>query len=431
MGSSRFFGIVLVTLIVSAAWFVLGASVQERTESLDRSLSGEMRSLWGPPSLIQPTPYVVADPGGRDDPLDRAAPAASAITADIRHDHRNKGLLWYSTFTVDFTGRYTLAPAEGGVFVFPLPRGVTSYNNLAVSLDGNAVGVRQADVVAGALRVPLPGGAAGVVEVRYCAGGQDRWLYVPGDVRSTAEGDRGDAPVVQGRLSELSDFTLTVTTDFAGIDYPKGSRSPTAPAAHVDGGRTASWVYRHAVTSQPMGIEMPRRVNAGPIAARMSFFAPVSLAFFFTALFTVVVLKRIDLHPMHYLFIAAGFFAFHILMAYLADVVAIHASFWIAAAVSVALVASYMRLVAGMRFTLGYVCLAQLAYLVGFSYAFFWVGRTGLTVTLGAIATLFVLMQATGRLNWHEVFGRPHRAAAPIPAAVAAAPDGQPLDPPL
>ena len=97
----------------------------------------------------------------------------------------------------------------------------------------------------------------------------------------------------------------------------------------------ASWVYEQARTSQPMGIEMPTRVNAGPIAARMSFFAPVSLLFFFTVLFTVVVLKGIDLHPMHYLFIASGFFAFHILMAYLADVVVIHAAFWIAAAVSV------------------------------------------------------------------------------------------------
>ncbi len=79
----------------------------------------------------------------------------------------------------------------------------------------------------------------------------------------------------------------------------------------------------------------------------MSFFAPVSLLFFFTVLFTVVVLKRIALHPMHYLFIAAGFFAFHILLAYLVDLVDIHRAFWIAAGVSVLLVVGYMRLVAG------------------------------------------------------------------------------------
>ena len=35
-------------------------------------------------------------------------------------------------------------------------------------------------------------------------------------------------------------------------------------------------------------------------------------------------------------------------------------------------------------------------YLVLFSYAFFFRGYTGLTVTVGAIATLFVAMQMTG-----------------------------------
>jgi len=65
-----------------------------------------------------------------------------------------------------------------------------------------------------------------------------------------------------------------------------------------------------------------------------------------------------------------------------------------------------MRLVAGVKFAVIYVGAAQLVYLVGFSYAFFWVGKTGLTVTIGAIATLFVLMQTTGKTDWHEVFRR-------------------------
>jgi hypothetical protein len=41
-----------------------------------------------------------------------------------------------------------------------------------------------------------------------------------------------------------------------------------------------------------------------------------------------------------------------------------------------------------------------------FSYAFFFEGYTGLTLTLGAVATLFVLMQATARVHWSAVFGR-------------------------
>jgi hypothetical protein len=44
--------------------------------------------------------------------------------------------------------------------------------------------------------------------------------------------------------------------------------------------------------------------------------------------------------------------------------------------------------------------LAQLVFLVLFSYAFFFDGYTGLTVTIGAIVTLFVLMQVTSRVDW-------------------------------
>ena len=54
---------------------------------------------------------------------------------------------------------------------------------------------------------------------------------------------------------------------------------------------------------------------------------------------------------------------------------------------------------------------AQVVFLVLFSYAFFFEGYTGLTVTVGAIVTLFVLMQVTGRVKWDEVVlpGLPQR----------------------
>jgi hypothetical protein len=255
--------------------------------------------------------------------------------------------------------------------------------------------------VSNTLQVPLSGGEH-IIEFAYATRGRGRWEY-------------SSQWHTKRRHGALKNFTLTAHMNFTDIDYPKGSVSPTTPAAGESGGMTAVWHYDSLLADQTMGIEMPTRTNAGPIAARMSFFAPVSLIFFFTALFTVVILRNIKLHPMHYLFISAGFFAFHILMAYLVDMISIHAAFWICAAVSTALVVSYMRLVAGVKFAVLYVGLAQLVYLVGFSYAFFWVGKTGLTVTIGAIVTLFVLMQATGRLDWSKVFSRPRTAPPPPP----------------
>jgi hypothetical protein len=59
-----------------------------------------------------------------------------------------------------------------------------------------------------------------------------------------------------------------------------------------------------------------------------------------------------------------------------------------------------------MRTALVQAGLAQLVFLVLFSYAFFFEGYTGLTVTVGAVLTLFVLMQLTARVDWGAVFAK-------------------------
>jgi inner membrane protein involved in colicin E2 resistance len=107
---------------------------------------------------------------------------------------------------------------------------------------------------------------------------------------------------------------------------------------------------------------------------------------------------------MHYWFIAAAFFAFHLLMAYLVDHISVHAAFAIAAAVSLVLVVTYLRVVTGMRDALLKAGVAQAIFLVLFSYAFFFEGFTGLSITVGAILTLFALMQMTARVSWDDVF---------------------------
>jgi len=64
---------------------------------------------------------------------------------------------------------------------------------------------------------------------------------------------------------------------------------------------------------------------------------------------------------------------------------------------------------------------------VGFSYAFLWKGYTGLTVVIGAIVTLFVLMQTTGRVNWSEVFASsPRVPPTPMPSPVLPSPPAAP-----
>jgi len=419
MTSFRFFVIIVIFGAVTCAWLVLGTTIEYRTAAFDRSLAEEVSARWGPSSLVQPAPHLSADLDGNSPKsatiLD---PSASAITVDLLHEQRYMGLLWFSTYTVKFSGEYTMqtpaaAKTAAAELVFRLPERVRAFEDLTVTLDSQPYALQGTGAADNALRVAIPGdGKSHTVSVAYAARGRDRWEYAIGNE------ERGRIPLIQG-------FKLTATTNFREIDYPKGSISPVKKAEETKTGMQAAWQYNNLRASQRMGIEMPPVPEAGVVAARMSFFAPVSLLFFFTVLFTITLLKQLPLHPMHYLFTSAGFFAFHILLAYLVDKIPLGQAFWICAVVSVFLVVSYIRLVAGIRFAVVYVGLAQLVYLVGFSYAFLWKGNTGLTVVIGAIVTLFVLMQATGKVNWNDVFGKPP-ARPPVPAPVPAPPPAKP-----
>src|SRR6185369_15100436 len=138
---------------------------------------------------------------------------------------------------------------------------------------------------------------------------------------------------------------------------------------------------------------------------------------FFFLMFIITTMRNIDLHPMNYFFLAAAFFAFHLLLAYLVDHISIHAAMLISSLVSIALVVSYLRLVVGIHFALREAGIAQLIYLVLFSYAFFWKGFTGLSITIISILTLFAVMQATGKIRWSDRMARGFVPKIPRPVS--------------
>src|SRR5204863_6606078 len=215
----------------------------------------------------------------------------------------------------------------------------------------------------------------------------------------------------------VRDFHLRVVTDFDQPDFPANSLSPTAKQRSGPGWQL-DWDYSNLISGFQIGVLMPEKLQPGPLAGRISYFAPVSLLFFFFLMFIITTLKGIRLHPMHYFFLATSFFAFHLLLAYLVDHISIHLAFVICSAVSIFLVVTYLRLVVGTRFATREAALAQFIYLVAFSYAFFLKGFTGLAITIGSITTLFVVMQATGKIRWTEKFA-PRRVLDELPATPA------------
>jgi inner membrane protein involved in colicin E2 resistance len=234
--------------------------------------------------------------------------------------------------------------------------------------------------------------------VAYKSRGTNRWGYSFGDA------------------TRIRNFRLSMTTDFSEFDFPAGTGSPTERARNSNGWHFV-WSYPDVINAQAVAMTMPSVANPGPVASRISFFAPVSLLFFFAVLVLMGMVWRISLHPMNYFFLAAGCFAFQLLFAYLVDLIPLSLAFVISAAVSLMLVSGYLLAAAGRRFAqLGLV--AQFAYMVLFSYSFFFEGLTGLTITIGAILTLALLMVTTAKVNWAEKFtskATPRGFPPPVP----------------
>jgi uncharacterized membrane protein YdcZ (DUF606 family) len=128
------------------------------------------------------------------------------------------------------------------------------------------------------------------------------------------------------------------------VNFPISS--PT-DREQLEKGMQLVWKYEDAISAPGIGMEMPRELNAGPVAAQISFYAPLSMLLFFTVIIITVISRGMSLHPVNYLFLAAGFFAFPLLFSYMLDVFPVHLSFVIAAACSLLLVCGYLRAAAG------------------------------------------------------------------------------------
>lgn len=403
----RIAAIVFIFVCASAGWMILAGTLSYRSSSADSGLRGHVVSTWGAPHEQQPPSAAYKESISRlvfsvedgkkiertvNEKISHALPLeGSRIQVGLQLEHRQKGLLWYSTYKVGFDGVYQFRNPTGEdrsvTFTLKFPAAQATYDDLVWTVDG--VPLRVADPKTAASGVAWVGaGKTAVVRAAYRSHGLDRWTYNLG-----------------AGVSQVRDFGLQMTTNFQEIDFPDNTLSPTAKRP-ISGGWELSWNYKNLVSGFPIAMVMPQKLQPGPLAGEISLFAPVSLFFFFFLMFTITLIRGIDLHPMNYFFLAAAFFSFHLLLAYLVDHISIHVSFVLCSVVSLFLVVSYLRLVVGLRFAAVEAATAQFLYLVLFSYAFFYKGFTGLAITIGSILTLFTVMQMTGKIRWSEKFER-------------------------
>ena len=298
MTFKRLLAIALIFIVTTFAWFLLGTSLTLRSGERSGSLGEDVAGSWGP-AMDQPHPVIYYTSPSNADGKKRVTPATSEVKVALSYEPKKKGLLRYRTYLVDFQGDYAVqnpTPITQTFYVkFQFPATGASYENFAFRL-GDTTSTKSATVAEGIIEaVTLAPGASAPLRVAYRSRGLDRWSYGFGET------------------TRMRNFSLKMKTDFAEIDFPVGTGSP-GKRDQLDAGWQLAWNYPDVIGAQPIGMVMPNLLNPGPVATRITFFAPVSLPFFFTVL-VIVGLRGVNLHPMNYFFLAAAFFAFQLLFA--------------------------------------------------------------------------------------------------------------------
>lgn len=416
---TRLIAIAFVWLGCAVAWVILGSTIVVRSGEQSYALTSEVHALWGPPmsqlppgASYQTTSRVkdvvtsydnqgrqVQTPIEKDVVVSHAVPLeGSDIATKLLLEHRRKGLLWFPTYAVDFRSKYVFQNpsdvARSVTVTFPLVADNAGYDGFEV-LDaaGNAVDTTVSHT-----------GASWTVT--FAPREKKEW--------SIAWRSRGTSTFrydMTAGTGQVKAFKLVMDTDFRNIDFPAGSVSPSMHGPIAGGGWHGEWQFKNLIASTPIAVELPQRLNPGPVASRITFFAPVGLLFFFFVVAVFATGRKMSLHPLHYFFLGCAFFAFHLLFAYLVDHLALWPAFAIASGVSLFLVVTYARLFVGWLFAMREMAISQVLYLVLFSATFFWKGYTGLAITIGAILTLFVMMQFTGRIQWDVPAPKPKEPA--------------------
>lgn len=323
--------VALVVIFCGAAlaWFILAGTLNQRTSDSDSSQQRQLVGQWGTP-LTQDAPEAFAGTGGK---AAAVALRSSRIAVDLDLEQRRKGLLWYNLYGVHFAGRYVFRNTSGTGRIeikFPLPQNAGSYADLAFTVNGRAVDTVTA--IERGITADVAPGRDVTFDVSYRSRGMDSWNY---------RFQKGIAPV--------NDFSLTMTTDFKAIDFPPQTLLPVNETATANGWRL-QWTYSSLVTADGIGMVPPYPPQPGPLAQRITMWAPVALLFYFFVMLLITTLRGIDLHPVNYFLLVCAFFAFHLLFAYLVDRVPLLTAFVICSLVSLFLTITYLRLVAGWRF---------------------------------------------------------------------------------
>src|ERR1700733_6616975 len=218
----RIIAISFIFVCTTVAWMILGATIFSRTYSASGHLDEKVASSWGtrqtqtPPTAAYWTEKLMTEQVQENGQtynreVKKSVPTtlpleSSRVNVALNLDYRQKGLLWYSTYAVDFAGAYkfrnTGATNEQVDFQLKFPASQAVYDDLTVMIDDKPVPIRtnSSGVTA---TVPLEAGQTAAVTFSYRSQGMESWVYKFGE-----------------DVSQVRDFALNMKTNFKEVDFP-------------------------------------------------------------------------------------------------------------------------------------------------------------------------------------------------------------------
>src|SRR5436190_7620215 len=235
----RIAAIAFIFLCTTVAWAILGTTIFQRTYDSGSFSDNRVESTWGAPQSQSPpqasfdeqvlkkqtktengktTETITQETVTTQLPLE-----SSRINVDLNLEHRQKGLLWYSTYKVAFDGDYTFRNTsdkdQNITFRFDFPTAQAIYDDLVFTVDGAAAPLTNGKKSASGTLV-VKAKKTALLKVAYKSQGLNDWRYNFGR-RPTETGQ------FAGDVAQVHDFALKMTTNFTDIDFPDNTLSPT------------------------------------------------------------------------------------------------------------------------------------------------------------------------------------------------------------
>src|SRR5260370_32213448 len=241
----RIAAIIAIFGCTGVAWAILGSTIFYRTYNAESGLSGRVASTWGAPQG-QASPAIarewkeektveVEEKGKkttRTESYLRSDPVkidASRVAATLHIDYRQKGLLWFSTYKVDFDGAYTFQNPtlreEDFLIQLPFPAQQAVYDNVQLLLADKPLPVTFSGSQAVA-RTRLAAGAKSVLHAAYRSQGLDSWRYTFSRANAARSTGRENADEAGQVIAQARAYRLQGETVFSSVVLPDNKLLP-------------------------------------------------------------------------------------------------------------------------------------------------------------------------------------------------------------